>query len=151
MKKQQGVFLQRSATWLSALPVITLLTFLIFGCNVGRDQHDVQDAASKIHDQLRTGDFSSIYRNASSNFKRLDERQFTLAMEQMRQQVGALTKATPLAYQTGVDSNVGRSHILISDLEFERGNRARERMVLQQSKDGQMLLWDLLIEPMSIE
>ena len=119
---------------------------LLSGCSVAQDRHDAQDAAARIHSKFSHGDFSSIYREATPHFKQLDEKNFVSLMEQMRLQYGVEHKATLLAYQTGPDSDIGRSYVIISDLEFEKG-RARERIVLVRAENGQMRLWDLIIEP----
>jgi len=50
-------------------------------------------------------------------------------MKLLYEENGSLKTAIPIAYQSGVDSQAGRNHVLIYNLEFERG-RAKERMVL---------------------
>lgn len=127
--------------------LVIVVALLLGGCNVARDEHDAQEAAFRIHSQFTKGDFTSLHREATQHFKLRDERTFVSFMEQMRQEYGVMKKATVLAYQSGVDSNVGRSHVIISDLEFEKGARARERIILTRAADGQMRLWELLIEP----
>jgi hypothetical protein len=67
-------------------------------------------------------------------------------MKLLYEENGSLKTAIPIAYQSGVDSQAGRNHVRIYNLEFERG-RAKERMVLTRSTTGEMQLWDLAIDP----
>lgn len=121
---------------------------LLFGCSVRQDELDAERAAERIHSQVKSHDFQSIYRESGDSFKEAgDESKFVTAMQQNHEAVGSLKNATPIAYQSVLDSNVGAKHVLIFNLEFERG-RGKEQMVLTRSKDGKMHLWDLTIDPM---
>jgi hypothetical protein len=69
-------------------------------------------------------------------------------MQEIYEAAGPLKKTTPIAYQSGFDSNVGGAkHVLIFDLKFER-EHGKETLTLTRSGNGQMQLWDIVIEPM---
>ena len=125
------------------------LAAIIFlsGCNVEQDRLEAKKAADRVHSQLQNQDYASIYREAGKSFKEVgDESKFVAGMLQVHEERGSLKTATPIAYQSGVDSDAGRTHTLIFNLEFERG-RASERMVLTRGPTAQMQLWDLGIDP----
>lgn len=69
-------------------------------------------------------------------------------MKQFLEDNGALKKANEIAYQTSIDSNIGRTHALTIDLDFEHG-RAREHMIFTRSDSGKMQLWKLDIDPIN--
>ena len=122
------------------------LAFLI-GCNVQQDRLEAQKAAERIHSQLQSQDYASVYRESGKSFREVgDEAKFVAGMRLLYEENGGLKRATSIAYQAGVDSDAGRTHTLIFNLEFERG-RAKERMVLTRSSSGQMQLWDLAVDP----
>ena len=126
---------------------IFLIVALLVGCNVQRDQTDASAVASRVHFQMQASDFAAIYRESAPRFKGVgSESKFISMMQQMSQESGLLKKADEIAYQTGIDSNVGRTHVLLFNLEYEHGH-ARERMILTRSDSGQMQLWKLDIDP----
>src|SRR6266850_1434547 len=87
------------------------------GCNVERDRVDAGRVASRIHAQIQSKDFHAIYRESGQSFKEVgDEPTFITRMKQFCEDNGSLKKATSVAYQTGIDSDVGRKHILNFDL-----------------------------------
>jgi hypothetical protein len=127
--------------------LFTAIFVFSIGCNVQQDRMEAQKAAERIHSQLQSLDYASVYRESGESFKEVgDESKFIAGMRLLYEENGTLKTATPIAYQSGVDSNVGRTHTLIFNLEFERG-RAKERMVLTRSTSGPMQLWDLRIDP----
>ena len=129
--------------------IAALLLFTAVACSVEQDRADAQRVADRIHSQLQKGDFASVYRESSPGFKQVgDESRFVSGMIELRKERGSLKRITRIAFQTGVDSNAGRNHTLVLDLEFD-GGRARERMVLTRSDAGQMQLWDLAFDPIS--
>lgn len=118
------------------------------GCSVQQDRIDARSVASRIHSQLQAKDFLSIYRESGKSFKEVgDEPAFVARMKQFCDENGSLKRATSVAYKAVIDSDVGRRHVLIFDLEFERG-RAKEHLTLTRSDDEQLRLWDLSIEPL---
>jgi hypothetical protein len=128
------------------LPIF-LVILIIGSCNVARDQKDAAAVASRVHSQMQTSNFAAIYRESAPRFKGVgSESQFVSMMQQGEQQSGVLKKAVEVAYQTGVDSNIGRTHTLVFNLEYEHGH-ATERLILTRSDNGQMQLWKLEIDP----
>jgi len=122
---------------------ILLVIFIVVGCNVARDQADAGAVASRVHSQMQSGDFAGIYRESAPRFKGVGtESQFVSMMEQINREIGVLKKTDEVAYQTGVDSRIGRTHVLFFNLEYEHGH-SRERMTLTRSDSGQMQLWKL--------
>lgn len=127
--------------------LFTSIVVFLIGCNVEQDRREAQKAAERIHSQLQSKDYTSVYRESGKSFREVgDESRFVAGMRQLYEENGSLKSATSIAYQSGVDSNAGRIHTLIFNLEFERG-RAKERIVLTRSTNGQMQLWDLAIDP----
>ena len=106
-------------------------------------------AAERIHSFVRKQDFASIHRESSDGFKQDgDESRLVESMKAIYESVGALKEAKPIAYQNTVDSKAGKLHVVIYDLQFERG-RGKERIVFTRTQNGEMRLWDLVIEPVS--
>ncbi len=120
---------------------------LVVSCNVERDHTDARALALRVHSQMQSGDFAAIYRESAPRFKAVgSESQFVSMMQQINEESGALKKADEGSYQTGVDSNIGRTHVLLFNLEYEHGH-SKERMILTRSESGQMQLWKLDINP----
>jgi hypothetical protein len=106
-------------------------------------------AAARIHSFVEKQDFASIYRESSDGFKQDgDESRLVASMNAIYEGVGALKEAKPVAYQSTIDSKAGRLHVVMFDLEFERG-RGKERMVFTRTKNGEMRLWDIEITPVN--
>jgi hypothetical protein len=126
---------------------ILLIVAVVGGCSVPRDRTDAAAIALRVHSQMKVSDFAAIYRESANRFKGVgSESQFILMMQQMDQEIGVLKKADEVAYQTGLDSNIGRTHVLFFNLEYEHGH-AKERMILTRSDKGEMQLWKLEIDP----
>ena len=133
-----------------ALTLVSI-TVGVAGCTSEHDRADALKAADRIHFLTRNKDFASFYREASDDFKQEgDESKLTESMKAIFESAGAgpLKNVKPVAYQSTVDSKIGRQHILIFDLEFERA-RGRERLVFIRTKSGEMRLFDIVIEPVS--
>ena len=130
---------------LATLGLTLILTAL--GCSNQQDRSDALKAADRIHSLVKKQDFAFIYRESSDGFKQEgDESKFVEGMKTIYENVGVLKDAKPVAYQSTIDSNGGKQHVLIFDLEFERA-RARERVVFIRTKNSEMRLWDIVIEP----
>jgi hypothetical protein len=126
---------------------ILIVLFIFVGCNVARDQKEALAVASRVHSQMQAGDLSAIYRETTTGFKAATtESQFISVMQQIKQENGILKKANAVAYQTGVDSMVGRTHILLFDLEYEQ-RHLEERLTLTRSDDDRMRLWKIEWKP----
>jgi len=126
--------------------VVVAAVFLFSGCYSKQDEADAFKAADKIHSQLKSADFSAVYKQASQGLRKvMDESTFVSGMTQLHKENGGIRTITPVAYQSRVDSTAGRTHTLLYDLEFERA-RVRERMVFTRSSSGQMELWDLVVD-----
>ena len=139
------VFNQRLSHFVTGILVLVIMSTQA-GCNVNINRAEAQKTAARIHHQFANGDFASIYRDSSEHFKQLEEKEFISSMEQIRQDYGPLQGATVIAYQSGVDTKMGVTDVIISDLEFVKA-KAREKMIFSRAEDGSLLLWDLIIEP----
>ena len=96
---------------------------------------------------MRAGDFEAVYRKSAPRFKTVgSESEFVAGMKKLQEKLGLLKNANEIAYQTGLDSRIGRTHLLVFDLEYDRGS-ARETLTLVQSENGGMQLWKLDIQP----
>lgn len=128
--------------------LLLISTFLFpLGCNLQQDRIDAEKIASRIHSQLQRNDFLSVYEESSQSFKEVgDGPTFVARMHQFSKENGSLTKANSISYRADFDSVVGKKLVLTFSLEFERG-RAREHLTFTRSKDGQLQLWDLVLEP----
>ena len=125
--------------------VVTLV--VSSGCYVRQDEQDALKVADRIHSQLKRHDFQAIYRESEESFKAAgDESKLVIALQQIQDAVGALKNATPIAYQSVLDSSAGKKHVLIYNLEFERAP-GKEKLTFIRTKDGQMKLFDIIIEP----
>jgi hypothetical protein len=131
------------------LPMLLASTLILttLGCSNQQDRSDALKAADRIHSFVKKQDFAAIYRESSDGFKEDgDESKFVEGMKAIYDSVGVLKDAKLVAYQSTIDSNAGKQHGLIFDLNFERAS-ARERLVFTRAKSGEMQLWDIAIEP----
>ena len=76
----------------------------------------------------------------------MSEPEFVTLMTNMQKQFGALKNIQQRAYQTGVDSNAGKTYTLIFDVDYEIGH-FRETLVFVRGDKGAMQLWRLGINP----
>jgi hypothetical protein len=138
----------KTASSLTSAGVFLLWGALIIcGCSIEKDQADARAAAVQVHANLRSGDFAAIYRQSAPRFKSVgSESEFVSRMNLFQQEHGSLKSAVELAYESGVDSRAGRTHTLVSNLEYEHG-RMREHLILTRSVTGEMQLWKLDIQP----
>ena len=85
---------------------------------------------------MQTGDFATIYRDASAGFKQIgSEGQFVGKFQQTRQNVGVLEKPREI----GVSTLPGKGYIFTYRLENERYN-SDVRLTFARSGNGKMEL-----------
>lgn len=126
---------------------VLLILSLVVSCNVERDRTDAEAVASRVHSQIQARDFAAIYREAAPRFKGVgSESQFVSMMQRVSEEGGIFKKAEEVVYQTGFDSNIGRTHMLFFNVEYENGH-STERMILTRSGSGQMQLWKIEFGP----
>ena len=127
------------------LAIVGCVTFLI-DCATERDRGEAGTVAARVHTEMRAGDFRTVYKESAPRFKTVgSESEFVAQMNALRQELGELKNANEIAYQTGLDTRIGRTHVLVFDLEFDR-RHARETMILVRSGSGEMQLWKLVID-----
>src|SRR5436190_6555352 len=78
----------------AALVIVGSLLFLV-GCAVEQDKEEARLIAARVHDELRTGDFGSIYSESAPRFKTVgNELQFVERMKAFQEQFGQLNSAS---------------------------------------------------------
>jgi hypothetical protein len=126
--------------------LIVFVLSVTTACNVERDQQDALAVASRVHSQMQVGDFAVIYRDAAPRFKSVgSESEFVSRMQKFVSEYGKFVKAQEVAYQSGLDSQAGRTHTLSFKVQYERG-QGLERLIFTRSNNGQMQLWRLEVE-----
>lgn len=132
--------------------VVTALTigFLsLVSCSITRDQEDARAVAARVHREMLAGDFAAIYKLSAPPFKAVgSESEFVAGLKGFQEKFGPLRNQKEVVYQTGLDSSIGRTHLLVFDLEFDQG-RARESLMLVRSASGKMELWRLDVQPLN--
>jgi hypothetical protein len=126
---------------------IAIGCLILLNCSIQRDAEEARAVARRVHRQMLTGDFATIYNDAAPAFKAEGSGpDFVAGLSEFQQQLGLLKSQQEVSYQTVIDSKIGRTHLLTFDLEFDQG-RARERLMLARSNTGKMELWRLDIQP----
>lgn len=129
------------------LVLIIITICCLFGCGNRQDRADAQSAAERVNALIQKQDYVSIYNESGDDFKKEGEQaKFVAMLEAIYNSAGPVKKFTPIAYQSSLDTRVGRKHVLIYELQFE-GGRGRERLEFTRNRNGEMRLWDLVIEP----
>ena len=133
---------------MSSAKTLLVLTFLLWAaCSLQRDPDDARAAAARINSEMISGNFASVYRESAPTFRELgSESEFVAGLQGLQKRLGSIRKATEVAYQTNVDSTLGRTHLLLFDLEYDRG-RAREGLMFVRSPGGRMELLRIDIQP----
>ena len=127
---------------------LTIGFLSLVSCSITRDQEDARAVALRVHRQILAGDFTAIYNESAPRFKAVgSESEFVAGLKGFQEQLGLLRDQKEVAYQTGLDSKIGRTHVLVFDLEFDHG-RARESLMLVRSASGKMELWRLDVQPL---
>ncbi len=103
-------------------------------------------AAARINTQMRNKEFANIYRESSPGFKTISESDFVSRITEIQNKLGPIKNVVDKAFQSGVDSNAGKTHTLISDVECETG-RIRQTLVFAHGENGALQLWKLGFEP----
>lgn len=92
---------------------------------------------------MQEGAFGTIYKESAPRLKTAStESEFVEYFRQIQNDFGSLKQAHEVAYETRLDSRIGRAHALMFELEYERG-RLYETMILVRSDAGEMQLWKL--------
>ncbi len=104
-------------------------------------------AAARIHTQIQSGQYSMIYRESAPAFQTSgNESQFISQMMNINAENGSFKDAVLIAYQMGVDSQVGRTHSLVFSVHYEQG-KMREHLLFTRSSNSQMQLLKISMEP----
>jgi len=128
---------------LSIVLAIVALATIWAGCAVEREKITAETVAARVHDNMRAGDFAVVYKESAPRIKTVaTESEFVDFFRQVQQNFGLLKRANEVAYEAKYDSRIGRMHVLVFDLEYERG-RVHETMTLVRSDSGKMQLWKL--------
>lgn len=136
-----------SPKWISLLLAFLASIVVLIGCRSDQDRTQAKTAADKFHAHLRSGEFVAIYDESAPRFKTVgSQSQFVLQMKKFHETLGSLKNADEIGYETGLDSTVGRTHVLLYRLEYEHGN-ASERLTLVRSPAGEMQLWKMDLQP----
>lgn len=132
---------------LTALLAILGSAAVFVGCAGEQDRAQANTVAARVHAHLRAAEFAEIYNESAPRFKTVgSESEFVSRMKTFHEGLGLLKNANVIAYETGLDSTIGRTHVLIFKLEYEHG-KASERLTLVRSATGEMQLWKMDIEP----
>jgi len=132
----------RAPTW-----ILVAIISLMFCCSNVNEQKEVEALAFRVHEQMRAGDFASIYRDSETRFKTVGtESEFVRSLKGFQEQLGNFKHAETVGYEIKFDSR-GKTHELHCELEYEHG-RAREDLTIVRSATGQMQLWSLEIQPL---
>ena len=143
LKRTVGNSYWRAALLLTSLAGIILAV----GCINAVDKRDAHTQADRINQRIRSKEFAEIYKASALRFKTVgSEADFVAWMSQLHETLGQLKHAQEIAYESGMDSRIGKTHKLVFALEFERG-RARETLIMVRSPNGEMQLWKLGMEP----
>jgi hypothetical protein len=114
-------------------------------CGIERERTAAESVAARVHDSMRAGDFAVVYKESAPRIKTVaTESEFVDYFKEVQQNFGLLKTANEVAYEARYDSRIGRMHVLVFDLEYERG-RVREILTLVRSDSGEMQLWKLAI------
>lgn len=131
---------------LSRLLIVIASFSLLVSCTSEKDMQATKTAAARVNTQMRNKEFADIYRESSQGFKTISESDFVAHITELQKKLGPIKSISDRAYQSGVDSNVGRTHTLISDVEYETG-RVRQTLVFVPGQNGAMQLWKLGFDP----
>jgi len=127
--------------------LLLVVLLLLNGCNAAHDRADAQALAKNIHEQMRAGDYKSVYEGSDPTFQKVGtESEFVKTMKALSEEYGNLKVVTEVAYEMRVESGSGRTHVLVFDLEFDN-TKAREEMGFTRSNDGRLQLSELTFEP----
>jgi hypothetical protein len=130
---------------------ITILAFLVSvtftACTSAEDRAEAKVVADKIHAHLISSEFAAIYDESAPRFKTVGSKhEFVSQMTSFHERVGLLNRITEIAYESQVDSSIGKTHVLLFKLEYEHGT-ATERLTIVRSPAGDMQLWKLDLQP----
>ena len=131
---------------LSRLLIVIVSLSILASCASEKDMQATKTAAARINTQMRNKEFANIYRESSPGFKTISESDFVSRITEIQNKLGLIKNIVDRAYQSGVDSNAGKTHTLISDVECETG-RIRQTLVFAHGENGALQLWKLGFEP----
>lgn len=103
-------------------------------------------AAARINNQMRNKEFANLYTESSPGFKTISESDFVAHITELQKKLGPIKNISDRAYQSGMDSNAGKTYMLISDVEYETGH-VRQTLVFVRAENGEMQLWKLGFDP----
>src|SRR4051812_37712384 len=141
-------YLRNSIVRPLALVVLTIGFSGLTACSIARDQADARAVAGRVHSEISTSNFAAIYHESEPRFRSVgNEADFVSTFQKFQQTLGSLKREDEIAYGTKLDSTLGRTHVLVFELEFEQG-RVRESLLMVRSSSGKMELLRLDHQPL---
>jgi hypothetical protein len=121
---------------------------LLLCCTNANERNEVEGLALRVHEQMRAANFAAIYQESEPRFKTVGtELEFVNSLKELQEKLGSFEHAETMAYETKLDSRIGRTYQLTCELEYDHG-RAREDLTVVRSAAGKMQLWALEIQPL---
>jgi hypothetical protein len=104
-----------------------------------KDKADASTAAARVYSLMKSGDFSTIYKESAPSFKKFGtESAFIAKMQQVRQTTGALKSVKEIGYVSEPDAVLGSKHVIISTVQYDKP--LTENLIFARSKNGKMEL-----------
>jgi hypothetical protein len=108
-----------------------------------QDKADASAAATRIHSQLKSGDYAGIYKESADSFKKLGtEAQFVSMMQQAQQKTGAFKDAKETGVEPAAGPDAAGKYLVSSKVQYDK-NPAMERLLFARSKSGKMELCEM--------
>ena len=135
--------------WVTLLLAFLACAGVLAGCAGEQDRVEAKTVADRVHAHLRSAEFGTIYDESAPRFKTVgSQSEFVSRMKAVQERLGSLKSVNEIAYETGLNSTIGRTHTLLFMLEYEHG-KAREHLTLVRSATGEMQLWKMDLEPIN--
>jgi hypothetical protein len=108
-----------------------------------QDKTDASAAAARVHAQLKSGDYATIYKESADSFKKLGtEAQFVSMMQQAQQKTGAFKDAKETSVEAATGPDAAGKYLVNSKVEYDK-NPAKEHLLFARSKSGKMELCEM--------
>src|SRR5262249_39767002 len=99
---------RRASTW-----ILVTSACLIFSCSNVHERNEVEALAFRLHQQMRAGDFTTIYKDSDPRFKTVGtELEFVRSLKGFQEQLGNFKHAETVGYEIKFDSRIGKTHEL---------------------------------------
>ena len=102
-----------------SVALLAVAVVLCIACAFSQDKAAAETVARRVHESMQLGDFGAVYKESAPRLKTASaEFEFVDYFREIQNDLGSLKEAHEVAYETRLDSRIGRAHAFMFELEY---------------------------------